>query len=1486
MRKAIKLMLWLVLLCISMPQAIMAQAADGRGLPRIADGQASLADIAAARRQIPALIAVAPQQGSVFKTALSAAGLKCSQGANATLAAAGGAAVTLQGAVVNASNWGYYATHYGVYQFAAASPLEPAVVFENSQIRPNAGGVMIDGTLHYFWYASYYGQTQAYYYTCSHDGDEWSAPVSTRISDFSLLAPGGLAADPATGKVYGIFYTSGLDGQELGSIDFSSMKKTSIAAMPTQMLAFAIDNGGQAYAISATGDLYRIDKQTGAAAKVGATGVEPAAYVQSATIDPKSGRMFWAAYTKDNKSVLYEVNTTTGAATEIGAFPNSEEIGVLYVPVPEAEDGAPSAVSDLTALFKNGQTTGEVSFTVPVETFGGSTLAGEVSYAISVNGTEVKHGKAMPGAKVTEEVTTEGGETQIVVACSNSAGAGPKAKCNLWTGYDEPQAVTNLAIVLDGTTARLSWTAPAEGVHGGYMGPLTYNIVRYPDAATVATGISSTTYSETLPDGALKAYNYEVVPVNGTVSGHGTKSGSVVAGKALDTPYRCNFDTQNDFDIFTVIDANNDGETWGYSASDGSAIVAGSNKQSGDDWLLTPPLNLKADHIYSISFKAKNGMGKWVPEKFRLAYGVGTDPSAYTMLIDMVELESDKYADYSAQITPDKAGEYRFGFHYVSDAKSFMMSLDSIDVEDVASTNGPEAVADIKATAAAKGQLAATVSFKAPEKTIKGNDLTSISRIEVWRDDSELVQTVTNPAPGSSLSVSDEHAHNGFNKYSVVAYNAAGNGKRAEATVYVGIDTPTAPASATLSDNADGTLNLTWPAPSTQGVNGGFVDPDKLTYNIFKVADDGYSLQVVKEGVAGNSYTVQNVDQSGNQRLTAYIVAAVSENGQGGLTTSNSIVIGEAYTLPFRESLPGGYLENKMWWSDKTGNNAFGSTTDIAYDNDKGCVFWRADKSGDQTWLNSGKIALGQAKAPKLVFRYYTRRSLGNETTLDVDVVAPSGKRTAVHTIKYNEVPKQTGWQTAVIDLDAFRQLPYITLSFHATAKIAEGYLVQPEVAFDRIEVYDVAEHDLSAVLSSPSTVAVGHAADNTVRLYNRGSQTATGYTVRLYNGKKEIASAEGSDIPAYGYADISLPYTPAVTDGTQLNLTAYADYAADKNTEDNTSDVQTVKLQQPDYPAISDLALKGNSLKWSAPDVGSGSVTEDFDGYDPFVINDFSPKWTCVDGDKKNTYTFGNNHFTNEGKPMAFITFNPAELGIDTESKAFLKPHSGNQFIADFNAMGAQCDDWLISPELSGKAQTVSFWAKGLTADYSETFEVYCSTITNTVDAMTLVKSATTVAGGDTWTQYEVELPEGARFFAIHVVSEDCFAFLLDDVTYEPLQLVVKGYNVYCDGELVTTLSANETAFDVTASGTGHAFNVTVVYNLGESALSNTVSAATGIADIDADGSEGTVSARPGIVYGISGQQLGRVADRSSVGRDVFRHGIIIVNGRKMVSK
>lgn len=99
------------------------------------------------------------------------------------------------------------------------------------------------------------------------------------------------------------------------------------------------------------------------------------------------------------------------------------------------------------------------------------------------------------------------------------------------------------------------------------------------------------------------------------------------------------------------------------------------------------------------------------------------------------------------------------------------------------------------------------------------------------------------------------------------------------------------------------------------------------------------------------------------------------------------------------------------------------------------------------------------------------------------------------------------------------------------------------------------------------------------------------------------------------------------------------------------------------------------------------------------------------------------------------------------------------------FNAKGGKTDDWLISPQLSGTAQTISFFAKSTKPNYgNESFEVLASSTGKETADFVLVKAVESVPGE--WTKYDAELPAGTSYMAIRCTSNDIFALAIDDIT------------------------------------------------------------------------------------------------------------------------
>ena len=109
----------------------------------------------------------------------------------------------------------------------------------------------------------------------------------------------------------------------------------------------------------------------------------------------------------------------------------------------------------------------------------------------------------------------------------------------------------------------------------------------------------------------------------------------------------------------------------------------------------------------------------------------------------------------------------------------------------------------------------------------------------------------------------------------------------------------------------------------------------------------------------------------------------------------------------------------------------------------------------------------------------------------------------------------------------------------------------------------------------------------------------------------------------------------------------------------------------------------------------------------------------------------------------------------------------SGDQFLMVFCPEGGQADDWLVSPEVKGGSE-VKFFMTSLATQYEETLRVMVSTTDDELDSFKPLETFVTKAAG--WNLYEVKLPEDAKHFALHYVSNDKFGLCIDDIVYSPV--------------------------------------------------------------------------------------------------------------------
>ena len=1379
---------------------------------------------------------------------------------------------------------------YGVYTFTADAPASAKVVLKSDVFKANGGAMYANGRLNVLNYTTFWGS-----YILDHDWYEYSTQywdllqhrrgegddAVTRL----MSACGGY--DQATGQYYAIMYTDDMSQQVFGTLDYqkNTRKVIKVLASEENVLAMAVSPAGVVYGVRTDGCLVQIDKTSGRMTVVGETGVTPQ-YLQSAAIDPRTGRMFWAACSTTEPVGLYEVDLQTGRATLIGKFANSEEYVGLYIPAPQAEENAPAACSSLSTSFTGDALTGTVNFRLPSKTFAGAAIEEtELGYCVYVDGTLVAEGTGEPGTVVKPEVQVSENRTyRFEVSAKNAAGEGPRIHLDKFIGKDAPVAPTGVRLTRSGEEngIKLSWGAPASGQHKGYVNrdELNYTIVRYPDQVTVSEHQKERTFTETITTTALANYYYVVTAYNGDIEGLSAESNRLMFGTAIEPPYYEDFEDQSaGASMFTIIDSNKDGNTWQYGFWNGTLnadlyyTMNEDRTTPGDDWVITSPIHLKANRFYELTFDVNND--RWFGGNEVISAWLGTDKTVEAMTTEVVPVTTVTNGDpapLSGIIKSDRDGNYYVGFHCESPADQSMLELDNLQLVESGVFEAPDTVKNFTLTPGRSGATTAKLQFTVPTTDFYGNAIEKVDSVVVYRGKAKR-RVYKDPELGSTVTFNDSSVPTGMTTYRVYTYNSYGCGIPAERTAWVGIDVPTEPTDVTLTMSGL-TARLTWKAPTT-GVHGGYVKASELTYNI-----EDMNSYIKGDHRAGTTYTE---NRGTAQEILYYRVSAQSKSGGSGYTYSNTVVSGAPYALPFKESFANAKTD-QLWTAQQSEGFAGeqGYTQGISADGDQGAAIVKPAKAGDVAQFTSGKISLAKAEHPILEYYYY---AVPKQTTTLSVIATPNGdgaQSQVVATTDYSTLSGSAGWRKVTVKLDELKGSEYIMLSFNAQATGSRF----GDVAFDAITVRDQQPVDLVVEqLNVPSMVQAGKKAAVTTTVGNQGYSVAGGYKVRLMKNGLFADEQDGKELGAGEKADYTFDVATAVTDKEENEFEVIVLCEED---QDDTNNRATGKMtvEMPLYPAptagegVTDNTLV--TLTWQAPDLTTRDVeqTEDFERYEPFIIDGIGG-WTVRDDDGAPTqglYTGDGNQvmYNHAGEPMAFQVFNAEAAGLAGATQ--LQAHSGSQMLANIIEGNAQADDWLISPELSGREQTVSFWVRGMGNDYIETFDVLASQSGMDEQDFQKVEASGNAAGAD-WTEITVLLPEGTRHFALHVKGQQKFMLMVDDITYvlfNTADLKLLGYNVYWADELLNDEPIKETTFEAPWMGSDD-YRVTAVYEQGESALSMPFHiVSTGIEEVE----NGKLSI--GNIYDLGGRKV----DNGNQRLKTLPKGIYIHNGRKVVVK
>ncbi len=1393
----------------------------------------------------------------------------------ATPKAASAGNVPLSAVVLSSKQWPSYNANIGVYSLPTNSvPSKLEAEHTDSRMYANGGAVYADGKLIVNSFVVYDGATvlpSTYIYNT----DTWELEG---IADGDLSSQAlCMSYDPNTENIYGCFYSLQGTIMNFGILNPQAGKSTTIKKLNDAWSGCAVSPEGVLYAIEMTGKLYTVNKNTGEMTLVGNTGLKPA-YLSAATFDPYSGKLYYVYTPGIDRSALYEIDTETAQATLVYDLPGGEQVAGLWVPQLTSSLEAPGAPENVTAEFNGPALSGKIKFTAPTKTFDEKELTGTLGYTVRINGVDFAKGNVEAGAEASVDVTVEKpGMYDFTVVVSNDKGTGPKAKLTRFVGADTPAAVKNVVLKEEDGKFIVSWDALEVGSNGGYIDTdnLSYTVTRYPGAVKVADNYKGTSFTEDIPEGdKVVPYYYTVYATIGETVTSPTSSNKVVTG-AFVPPYLEEFDygqnrvddTGDNVSAYNIVDADEDGKTWGYfwagGYSDGMMNCMYSAHNTKNDWLMTPPIYLEAGKQYEFSFDACN-----YGDPERLEVFMGRDNTVEGMTTQLVEPtdilnQLPEGRKINAYVVPEETGVYYFGIHSISDKYKFYLFVDDIAVSAPRSADTPVAVGNLMVTPDFGGALSAKVSFTAPSQAASGAYLESLEKIEIYRDGKIIATLTDNIVPGRPVVYIDEDPAlvMGKHTYKVLPYNADGAGNPTEVTVHVGPNVPLPPVSVTAETTEDvGEVTISW-VPSDVDYDGNKLNQALVKYTVLTTDRRGNQIDVVT-GISDTEYTYTAVPANEEQRLMNFAVIAYTDAGSTGLTVSNLVAVGKAYTMPFEESFPNNAptynacgmtqydQEEYSYWGYYNDQSFADSQTYVgSQDGDNGFLGYQAKAMNGKSGFRTGRIAINTGKHPTFSFWHYVTHA-DDTNEINVLAITPDGEEKTIKTFHgYEDILKVGQWEEIQVPLDEFAgQEICLEVNVRCTGMSREF--------FDNFRVYNVLDNNLMAKeIQAPTLQNAGTTTSLYVLVANYGLQPVDGFTVELYRDGELVGTANGKALLPATSTKVRFSQNFSVLDNDEVEFYAVVKYDKDENEVDNTTPTLVCTVVFPDYPIPANLTAEGSNdgvkLAWDKVDdthITPIAMTDNFESYTSWERENVG-EWTLYDGDGHKPGMFEGFFFPFGYTPGSFCVFDNADSDvIPTGYEKGFEAYSGHKYmiaIYPYGDTGTTLDDWMISPELTGAAQTVSLYARSYSPTALETFEILVSYNGTDVKDFELISTHRNVP--TTWTKYTAELPAGAKYFAIRCISVDKFLFLVDDVTMTtkngPINLAkLMGYNIYCGKEKMNASPVSDLTYLQKAAPSAEGYRVTAVFDKGESRASN-------VAKVDISGIEG-VSGQALMVY------------------------------------
>ena len=491
----------------------------------------------------------------------------------------------------------------------------------------------------------------------------------------------------------------------VGEVQLDYINATAQSYGYDHLHVMATNYDGDTYAVSYWGSLYKVNTKTCTAQYVADLDYNPGQafmYTSDDLFFDNNNEQLYLRYTTYDWSTyswLYEVVKIDVKTGHVDRFAQNDMLGSMLavsIPFTPAEASAPAKVQNLSITRgEAGALTTTLSWDNPDKTFGRGGTLEDLDYVLVFRDNELVDSIVNPvigGHQTwTDDNITERGYYTYKVIAGNDMGRGDRNRTGIYVGKGDPMPVTDLTVQRNGSGATISWTAPTEGKTASYIDidELNYDVLRYRDSntepETVATAVKETTFEDKSIE-TMGKYIYAVIPHTANATGQAVKTEAFILGPAYTIPATFGFNSQDEFNLWTVIDANGNYTTWQWSEGYYGSIRGAQCRYNYDeiiaaDWLISPRVKMEAGKHYKMTFDALSGSKK-VLETLAITMGKGTTIEQQDS-VTQFDILAEGTQSYRANLpVVDDTDEYNVGFYYRSYVANYNLSVGNVVISE------------------------------------------------------------------------------------------------------------------------------------------------------------------------------------------------------------------------------------------------------------------------------------------------------------------------------------------------------------------------------------------------------------------------------------------------------------------------------------------------------------------------------------------------------------------------------------------------------------------------------------------------------------------------------------------------------------------------------------------------------------------------------------------------------------------------------------